>query len=62
MNRDDDLAIELAAERRRHDVREQARIDAARAELPRTFAAARKEPEALLRRLWRIIERMARRA
>lgn len=59
MNADDELAIALAAACRRCHAEQRAREDAARAELPRTFTAARKEQGQLLRRLWRLIIRLA---
>lgn len=60
LTRDDELAIELAAERRRHEARERAEFDARRAELPRTFAAARREQMDMLRALWRTVTRRLR--
>lgn len=60
MNADDELAIALAMDCKRRRERLKAHGDDLRAELPRTFTAARKEPEQLLRRLWQIIERVAR--
>jgi hypothetical protein len=55
MNRDDDLAIRLAAERRRHDERERNELDARLAELPRAIATADDELLAGLRRLGRYV-------
>lgn len=59
MTADDDLAIALAMDCKRRRERLKAHEDDVRVELPRTFAAARKEPEQLLRRLWRLIIRLA---
>jgi hypothetical protein len=57
MTDDDDLAIRLAAERRRHDERERNELDARLAELPRAIATADDELVRGLKRLWRVIVR-----
>jgi hypothetical protein len=57
MTPEDELAIDLAAARRRHQERSQALEDAHRAELARAFRSERREQwqklGALVRRAWR---------
>jgi hypothetical protein len=55
MTDDDDLAIRLAAERRRHDERERNELDARIAELPRAIATADDELLVGLQRLGRYV-------
>ena len=61
MTHDDDTAIVNAAELRRHREREQDRLDAARAELPRTLREDAREQarwwRALVRRVLRAVMR-----
>lgn len=54
MDRDDDIAIELAAEKRRADVKAQAELDARRAELPRALREDAGER-------WRWVKQLAKR-
>lgn len=55
VRKEDDLAIQFAAERRRRENAAKAEMDARRAEMPRLMREARREPVALLQRLWRAV-------
>lgn len=59
MKPDDDTAIAMAAELRRHNLRQRRELDARIAEVPRTIATAGPEFAAELRRMARYLVRAA---